>query len=176
MEIGAQASIFWPCDAKSWLIRKDPDAGKDWRQRRGWQRMSWLDGITDSMDMNLGKLQKMVRDREAWLATVHGVTKSLTKLGDWTAKANQWGYNGVPWSLMTWDVEPEIHSTLPLEFLLISLSRNIPSLLFYLRMPQVTLYTLRLNSTSNLGLLPPTVQMIQIQGHLEVRCHKKGGG
>ena len=41
-----------------------------------------MDGITNSMDMNLGKLQKMVRDREAWLATVHGVTKSLTKLGD----------------------------------------------------------------------------------------------
>ena len=52
------------------------------RRRKGQQRMRWLDGIIDSMDMNLGKLQKMVRDREAWLATVHGVTKSLTKLGD----------------------------------------------------------------------------------------------
>ena len=64
---------------------------------------------------------------------VHGVTKSLTKLGDWTAKANQWGYNGVPWSLMTWDVEPEIHSTLPLDFLLISLSLEtfLPSFSIY---------------------------------------------
>ena len=52
------------------------------RRRRGRQRMSWLDGITNAMNMNLGKLQKVVRDREAWRAAVHGVAKNQTLLGD----------------------------------------------------------------------------------------------
>ena len=83
--IEAETPILWPPDAKSWLIWKDPDAGKDWGQeRRGRQRMRWLDGITDSTDMNLGELRQLVMNREAWHAAIYGVSKSQAWLSNWT--------------------------------------------------------------------------------------------
>ena len=69
--------------------------GKIEGRRRGQQRMRWLDGITNSMDMSLSKLQELVMDREAWLAEVHGVTKCRTQLNDQT---NTW-MMGLPWGL-----------------------------------------------------------------------------
>ena len=81
----AEAPIRWPAIAKSQLIGKDPDAGKDWRQeKKGQQRMRWLDGITDSMDMSLSKFWKIVKDRQAWHGAAHGLAKSQTRLRGWT--------------------------------------------------------------------------------------------
>ena len=67
----------------SWLSQKDHDSGKiEGRRRRGQQRMRWLNGIIDSVDMSLSKLKETVKDREAWHAAVHGALKSWTQLSD----------------------------------------------------------------------------------------------
>ena len=88
----AETPVLWPPHVKSWLTRKESDAGRDWgRRRRGWQRMRWLDGITDSMDVSLSELREMVMDREACVLWFMGLQRVRH---DWATELN--------WSNLAW--------------------------------------------------------------------------
>ena len=105
----ADTPILWPPDVQSWLIWKDPDAGKDWRQEEKGTTEDEMDGITDSMDMSLGKVQELVMDREAWRAGIHEITKSRTWLSDWTER------NWYVW-LSLFSCSPETTTTLLINY------------------------------------------------------------
>ena len=118
MEPDAMILVFWMLsfkptfspDAKSWLIWKDPDAGKDWRQEEKRMTENELVGWHHRLnDMSLSKLQQLVMDREAWRAAIHGVTKSRTQLNDWTEQSQSHMCRINSTSFLNWEMYNLMH-------------------------------------------------------------------
>ena len=94
----AETPVLWPPHGKSWLIGKDSDAGRDWRQEeKGTTEDEMVGWLTDSMDASLSELRELLMGREAWRAAIHGVAKNRTRLSDWIELNWTFGRMGSDW-------------------------------------------------------------------------------
>ena len=124
----AEALILCPPDAKNWLIGKDPDAGKDRTQEKGWERVRWSYGITDLMDVSLSKFCALVMDREAWHGAVHGTAKTwTTEQRNWTVPIPIGHHRTLSWAPYAIQQLPTIYFTHGSIYMSISVSQFIPA-------------------------------------------------